>query len=974
MKTNELVFFSQIRKNTTAFFTSVCTALFFSLALVLPIFKNTLSNVTGVSDFSEHINSQASAHNVDIGARVNQYYLMILLAVVLFAAIGFGLFQILKNKKIEAQGKTGFHFVRNISLLGAVSLIVTLLLNYKLEEFALAIAVFIIPVFIGLLFILRDHYAKRNFDMLVLSLSLSVIMTVFIGTMLQKLGLSSDLYILAVAVMAGAVSLVLYLLFQSRLVKNPDRVILAAIPFLLTALAQSLCLEGLNIINKRFNIVLNIQYPMYAAIVLISIVLYFTIRGKRKKTRTQLIYKLYLPITVLTIGMLIGQPARMAAAGGEFFEYANAGLSVHQFFRFGSLPIIESFDAHMLFAQFFGFIEGLLNGYEVWTEGLYHGLYMPIYALLTYTLLKKVIGEAESFVFVLGFPLLRMVFFEIYIIPVIMILAIEKLIKTDKPWQRFVFIIVCVVLCLYRLDVGVAAMISGILAYCLVNLSGKEIKRIGTLALAGAIALLFAVALYAAICTLKGISPILRAKEFMIAAGSSQNWGYAQSGDRTLFVYNLVYSVMPISLAAVTLWFCYRYFIVDKKEGYDKTRIAAFLFFVVFYYFNLSRGIVRHSLIEYGSIWFIAGTYFLSLVTVTAVKPDRQNMIARFSAVILVSVMIFGISYPSLNSDDVRIPNITYGNHSLTHYAVSSQNYQSQYAPQEPMNGTRVKGESHADVATFKTLVDTVLTEDQTYMDAASVNYFYALTDKKNPFYVNQMPMMLNGDSGQRMAINEVKKVDAPLALVPIYRDSDEGIFFTAIDGITLDYKFYKVYEYVYANYVPLVRLSEIDVYCLPEKRDEYAALLSDKFKLIDGCSEFWKRPMGYLPLLWGEKDGKNIYQQVKGVEPALSGIAGFESEPFAPVNKAMNLVIEIAATAELNAEVTLSADGTPAGNYKFFVSEGTHRYVIRLSTNYAYWSADMLKLAFSLTSPVDILSLGMVDDDGGAYTLGIME
>ena len=103
--------------------------------------------------------------------------------------------------------------------------------------------------------------------------------------------------------------------------------------------------------------------------------------------------------------MLIGQPTRMASAGREFFEYANFGLSIHQLFRFGTLPIIESFDAHMLFAQFFSYISGLLNGYEVWAEGLYQGLYYPIYALLTYALLKRIIGEAESLIFVLGFPI-----------------------------------------------------------------------------------------------------------------------------------------------------------------------------------------------------------------------------------------------------------------------------------------------------------------------------------------------------------------------------------------------------------------------------------------------------------------------------------------------------------------------------------------------------------------------------------------
>ena len=235
-------------------------------------------------------------------------------------------------------------------------------------------------------------------------------------------------------------------------------------------------------------------------------------------------------------------------------------------------------------------------------------------------------------------------------------------------------------------------------------------------------------------------------------------------------------------------------------------------------------------------------------------------------------------------------------------------------------------GENHKDADAFKKLADTVLTEDQTYLDAASVNYFYALTDRKNPFYVNQIPMMLNGDSGQRMAVNEAKKVDAPLALMPIYRDRDDGIFFSAIDGSALDYKFYKLYEYIYANYVPLVRLSEIDVYCLPEYRDAYAAQLAEGFNLIDTCPEFWERSLGYIPMLWGEKDGRDIYEQSESIEKPLNAVTEFETESFAPAPKAMNLVIEISADASGTGELVMLADGTPVGNYKFYLAQGMHR------------------------------------------------
>jgi len=967
-------FFDKIRKTPKAFYTSISAALFFSLAIILPRLKNSLYKVTGISDFSEHINAQASAHNIDVGARISGYYFYFLAALILFTIIGLFLFHFLKNKRVDGQGDKGFAFVKNVGFIGSASLLVTLMLNYSFVEFLLVIAVFAIPLVMGIFFIWLDKNTHRNFDMMIFSFALSLIVAVFFGSMLTMINLGETLFLLGVIAITGFSAFVFFILTQSKLIKNQDRVILAAIPFLFTGIAQSFCLEGLNIVNKRFNIVLNIQYIIYVGFILLSIVLFFTIRSKGTKSRKPLIYNLYLPMVLVTVGLIIGQPARMVSTGKEFFEYANHGLSINQLFTFGTIPLIESFDAHMLYAQVFGFLSGLLNGYEVWTETLYMGLYTPIYAVLVYALLNRIIGKTESFLFVLGFPILKMVFYEIYIIPVLMVIVIEKLLKHDKPWERTLVAIVSVVLCLYRLDIGFAAVVAGVLAYFLVNISRKEVKRIGTLTLTGVISVFVVGVLFFAICTLKDISPILRAKEFLIAAGSSQTWGYAHSGDKSLFVYNFVYYAMPISLMMVTIWFLYQYYVVNNKDNYSKSKIAMFLFFVFFYYINLSRGIIRHSLIENGNIWFITGTYFLAIMSLASVREKDAKRIQKFVVALLVSVMIFGVAYPSLNDEDADLYIINKTNHSLVSEATHSTQYLSQYEAQTPMNGTRVYGENVETVQKLVALTDLLLKDDQTYIDAASVNYFYALVGRQNPFYINQIPLMLNGDSGQRMALNESKSFDMPLALVPIKLDNPDGTYAAAIDGITLDYKFYKIYEYVFDHYVPLVRLGDIDVYCLPEYRDVYLAQMGDAYEVIDSRPEFWARNLGYLPILWGEKDGDDIYDHVASLSTPLSDVEAFMTEAIMPMDKAMNLVIEAQSTANTKMVITVIADGVPVSDFEFYLEAGTHRYVVRLSAEYYYWTADTIALKVEMPTPVRVDTFGLVDVDGDVYALDIKD
>ncbi|MEX1307050.1 MAG: hypothetical protein AB1Z19_00825, partial [Eubacteriales bacterium] len=893
------------------------------------------------------------------------YYLMIFAVLVITAVGALALFMAFRGLRRSEENKKAIKFIKHTAMLGSVSLIAALLAAYSAPEMLTVAAVFAVPLVLAYLYIIFEKNQHRDYDLLFLGLAVTVPLMVFAGTFLAKLALSGTVLLAVRLGLAGGTALLLFLIFQTRLSKQKNKIIIAFIPLLFTPILQMAGLEALNIINKRFNVALNIQYEMYLAIMLAAILLGAFLWIKTKKTKQSAkVYKLYLPIAVLILGLILAQPARVKGISGSIFEYANFGISIDHLFQYGSIPIIETFDAHMLSSQFFGYFTQLFNGYELWSAGLYNGYYIAVYYLLAFSLFKRLLDETTAFVFVLGFPFLRMLMPPMFIMAVLMVIALDKLVKEDTAKNRIWFAIVCAVLCLYGLDVGVAAFVGGALAYTLVFIKRGEGRRIFSLFITGVFTILAFGVMYLAICFIKDIPPLARLKEMLAVAGSSQNWAYFASGDKTSFVYNLVYFIMPLSMVAVVLTFAFQYFSSKDKGNYSKPAIAIFLFFVIFYFVNLPRGIIRHSLIE-EMTWYIAGTYFPALLALSAVKKEGTIRIVGFSVVILGFFLGLGISYPTL-SGQVDIPQMSLGRYNLVANVQSATHYQNQYTPAEAMNGERVVGEEDPEIVTFTEILDTVLVKDQTYVDLASLNYMYAITGRKNPNYVNQMPAMLNGDTMQKMAIREIEAADAPIAILPNAKSEAYG-FGTDIDGVATDYKYYLMFEYVYENYRPLIRLDGFDVYARNDVWSNYAGMLTGEYTIMTGSDKAEERILGYAPLLWAKDAGSafdgllDISQEVDEKTPYMESLTASG----APAN----LVLEITAASDTFATVILQVDGQDVGSFNFFIKTGTHRYAVRLSADNNYWESGTRAWRLEMKAAVTLTGYAVLDDKGNALT-----
>lgn len=91
---------------------------------------------------------------------------------------------------------------------------------------------------------------------------------------------------------------------------------------------------------------------------------------------------------------------------------------------------------------------------------------------------------------------------------------------------------------------------------------------------------------------------------------------------------------------------------------------------------------------------------------------------------------------------------------------------------------------------------------------------------------------MLNGDKAQDFEINYLKEKNVSIVLMPIKNN-----YWHAISEVYIDFKYYKISEYIYSNYTPLFRTGSFDVYVLRNKKAYFNAKLKSLGEVASNAS-----------------------------------------------------------------------------------------------------------------------------------------
>ncbi|OMF88087.1 hypothetical protein [Paenibacillus sp. FSL R7-0337] len=825
------------------FVSATASSLLFSLLLVLPAIRSVLTYTPEIKNFSKHIMSWATASNVDIASRINSYYAFMLVTLLIFLLLFFLICKVFSKAYEEGKLDSFVKYIKGLSYVGIAGTVASFLsASVELPLYIIGGAVFLGWVYLK--FVGMKESEDFDISLLVVYILISLPLSLFVWVLSNKYHISSRFesisvlqkleiqnatllfviiwFFISIILLFALESIIKVVSRKSDILVDKFRKIIVAcgIPVLLTGILQCIMLELNNVINKRFDILITKPYLMYLLVIMFCAAIMFFIAFlilKRESiylniSRIDLINKVYFPTILVGFSLVIAQPYRAAAVGTEFFEMANHGLSVDHLFRYGSIPIIETFDAHMLSNQMFAYFYSLINGYEPWAAFLYNPYIEVAYVLVLFYLIKSLIGNLNAFFFILTFPLLGSLVNVTYLLGGVLVFSIYKYLKQDeKEFAAYEFWVVSGILCVYRLDLGFSATLAGLFTYIGLSIVYKKYSRMLIFLKAGLITLLSAIGIFVLLCLTKGVNPWGRIIELIKLCQSNQNWAYASVGDSNLVAYVLGYYIFPMITIALVIYVLIKLVYSEiNMLKMDRQNLIMFLFFSAFFFFNISRGIVRHSLAE-GNLIYVLGTFPLAALSFTGLKNNENNRILKFLVVSLLTVILININYNSLK-----------GGASMATRALVSPSYQQQYNEAYDFNNTRVYGDIPTDAAYLKTILDNLINPDETYFDFSSTNYFYSLVGRKNPIYANQSPLLISDDTTQSLALDSIKEKQPPIVLMPI-----SGKQWSYIDNIAVDYKYYMLSEYIYKNYTPLLRLSNFDIYSLKTKKKEYLSKLS---------------------------------------------------------------------------------------------------------------------------------------------------
>ncbi|MEW5676548.1 hypothetical protein ABGT15_09570 [Flavobacterium enshiense] len=814
-----------ITQNTVYNRAFVMVSLFFCLGLLSPFINILFEIKPAVSDFSQHIISNASVNNLDVSKRVGLFY-KLLFALVLGTAAFF-----LILKKWVEKGSQDSSLLKPLFSIGTIGVLAVFsgFLLYSTD-----IAVYFIGVsLVCLLLELRFNHTHQKIKLALWPVFVSFPFSLFGYTFLKNRNFFDKItpelklkgYLIAVdpqtltfVFLTFFFSFVAYLFFIKFLKnKGEGTVLTASIPLVVTPAILSFGLECLNILNKQLDFVSNSPFLMFALLIILSGVLFFYLLYRKRSRTSEFVQNHFVGIALLSYVILIAQPWRFMIPGSEFFETANHGLAIDHFCKYGSIPFVENFDAHMLNQQFFSYIYILFNGYEPWAHSLYILYFFVLEIIVLYYVFRKALGSVNSFFLILCVPILPVVLNE-FALAGILALFVIRLLKDQSFKNHCYFWILGISVCLYKLDVGYSALLSALLLYFQFNKILYRRFEFKNLLKAAVVAVAPLLLLFVLLCLLKGINPIVRLQEFLLAAMSDQNWGITKMGDTSHYLFRVSYYLLPL------LTVCFATVIVFKlffNEAYQKVilkkersigAVILFLFFVFFFVLNAQRGIVFHNF-EYGNIIRITSTLPIALLFLTLVFGSKNRLL--YFSIVFLGTFLF------LNSANANFKNRST---SLLTQSVNSASYHEKFLEMSSFGGTRLKVTfDQSEIQFFKKFLDKVLTKDQTYYDFSSTNFYHALTDRKNPVYVNQSPLMLNGDKAQDIEIGYLKEKNITIVLMPIKNN-----YWHAISEVYVDFKYYKIAEYIYSNFTPLYRMGSFDVYVLKSKKSEYEAKLRE--------------------------------------------------------------------------------------------------------------------------------------------------
>lgn len=641
------------------------------------------------------------------------------------------------------------------------------------------------------------------------------------------------------------------------------------------------------------------------------------------------------------------------------FEHGNGAVAMDTYL-YGKLPIIDYFSAHALGDVWtrilYCFIHDDVNGILV---NPYGGLIYIIAFILLFLVLKELFDKEIAVLYVLLYPgmISGIKWISICSISIVMLIYICKK-SSIKSYLWFWIVLLITAFTTY--DEGISFGIACILSYLIIKICQRDWKGTKQFIICGGTIGGIALALYVMYGLNTEISVLGRLKEWIsVSVGSSSSWATERFGNESSFAFFLSYFIAP--LTAVTLLF----FVVIKYIKYRKYEILTVVTaaFAITQILHITRTIVFHNLLVCAGrtgvlLNFVHWTVSMYVLHAFSVKKKKNNnkLIAwtgTMMAVIVLEAAVVTNQWPTAESA------------LLSKGLKASQSWRLYDDASGNVCTRRIVSDSRSVsmVNQFKNVFDTLLTEQQTFIDFANMTSMYLLTGRERPCYVGQTPSLLTDLYSQECYLQEISKYDCPLAVL----GSTNIPYIQCMSGVPHNIRYYTIAEYIYSNYRPLVTFGEFVIWCEKESYDNYYAILDNKgfgdngYALVDYGYDFttsyvdddgntqyqYNTYHSYnlqnLPFIWANYDNYHAIdnEEIISINETSRNEYVFEGSQAVVSESGNYLAFEVTNTSgnEYSGNVIFydSMNEGARSQYYFTVLPGKNQYLLRVSNDY-FW------------------------------------
>lgn len=505
-------------------------------------------------------------------------------------------------------------------------------------------------------------------------------------------------------------------------------------------------------------------------------------------------FRLYLPLLVFVVGVLRYHSHRIHLGILDYFHLGEEALPAHQFFRFGTLPILELRLSHtfsdMLWAWLYGLVHGVRElDFLIWNQGLRH----LVALLLCYFVLARVASPAFAFLAALFLPMTTL-FTSYYAVALLPALFVAGAVRRPTT-GRFVALAASLgALLLWRIDFGMVATVAAAGVVALQLLRGPHRRRAAARAAgwsAGALALgLGAVRLVGGPGTFETLAFFFQSYFYRLLTRTRPEVIESYGGAAVAQYY-----LVPAAAMVYVLYLAVQRLVLRRYVPPWKHLLA---FLGIFCLVLSARSMERHSLIEsfnpYLAVPLVALLPFL--LQATGRRRERIATRAAFLAVV-VTASVFALPPAGKNMSGPKGITLRY----------QETVFQFQRFDDDQLR-VRFHDERHRPLIQF---LDEVLEPQETFLDVSNAPLLYVLADREFPTYV--IPSLLHtSETVQSYVLAELDEY-REAGRLPLVVFKQGNSFWDATDGVPNEVRCYRVAEWVYRHYRPAVLVGKYHVW-----------------------------------------------------------------------------------------------------------------------------------------------------------------